>query len=328
MQIMAQLIRKTGRRIYNKCYPNHRGCHVKQDYLGMPISTEEEGNSILSRLVTEGKPFMATRLGHTELSCITNYMEIQELKNTSYIHKIMEQIKGKAISWEASVVDAMHRMSGVYPSTPEMLEKFVQLYLKELANVDVIGIWYNYYEDVVCKQYCPQATLVPLKSLEPYYFKNPWSQHLKGKKVLVIHPFEASIRKQFLVKDFLFEDKNILPDFDLITIKAFQTAMYLTAEYANWFDALDALKDKISKTGFDIAIIGAGAYGLPLASFIKQIGKQSIHMGGATQILFGIKGNRWDRHPGISKLYNSYWTRPLAAETPENNKIMEGGSYW
>ena len=33
---------------------------------------------------------------------------------------------------------------------------------------------------------------------------------------------------------------------------------------------------------------------MPLAAFIKSIGKKAVHLGGSTQILFGIKGERWD----------------------------------
>ena len=47
------------------------------------------------------------------------------------------------------------------------------------------------------------------------------------------------------------------------------------------------------KIDFDTAIIGCGAYGFPLAAKLKAAGKQAFHMGGATQLLFGIKGSRW-----------------------------------
>ena len=50
------------------------------------------------------------------------------------------------------------------------------------------------------------------------------------------------------------------------------------------------MKNQIVKTDFDIAIIGAGAYGFSLAAFIKKIGKKAVHLGGPTQVLFGIKG--------------------------------------
>ena len=51
-------------------------------------------------------------------------------------------------------------------------------------------------------------------------------------------------------------------------------------------------------------------------------------MSGATQLLFGIKGRRWDTHPQISKLYNPAWVRPAPAEQPTNKQAVEGGSYW
>ena len=60
----------------------------------------------------------------------------------------------------------------------------------------------------------------------------------------------------------------------------------------------------------DIVILGCGAYGFPLAAMLKNAGKQVIHLGRATQILFGIKGNRWNAHPVISKLFNEKWSTP------------------
>ena len=56
--------------------------------------------------------------------------------------------------------------------------------------------------------------------------------------------------------------------------------------------------------------------------------KSSIHLGGATQILFGIKGHRWDTHDVISSFYNDHWVRPSKEETPEKAKINEEGCYW
>jgi glycerol-3-phosphate dehydrogenase len=88
------------------------------------------------------------------------------------------------------------------------------------------------------------------------------------------------------------------------------------------------MKDLINKASFDVAIIGCGAYGFPLAAHVKRIGKKAVHMGGATQILFGIKGARWNNHDFISFLYNEYWTAPNKQETPTKHKDIEGGCYW
>lgn len=111
-------------------------------------------------------------------------------------------------------------------------------------------------------------------------------------------------------------------------IRAVQSIAGEKTEYATWFDALEFMQNQISECDFDLAIIGAGAYGLPLAAYCKIIGKQAIQMSGATQLLFGIKGKRWDEHPVISKMYNEYWTRPDDKETPTQKAEVEGGSYW
>ena len=82
------------------------------------------------------------------------------------------------------------------------------------------------------------------------------------------------------------------------------------------------------KIDFDVALIGCGAYGFPLAAKLKQAGKVTILMGGVTQMLFGIKGSRWDTHPVASKLYNEHWVRPKPKERPVNADTVEGACYW
>ena len=82
---------------------------------------------------------------------------------------------------------------------------------------------------------------------------------------------------------------------------------------------------------FDIAIIGCGAYGFPLAVKLKKAGKQAIHLGGAAQLLFGIKGKRWESDPAfeyVQKFFNDSWVYPDEAERPQKAHIVEGGCYW
>ncbi len=83
---------------------------------------------------------------------------------------------------------------------------------------------------------------------------------------------------------------------------------------------------KFQKKDFDIALIGCGAYGFQLASRIKQMRKQAVHMGGSLQTLFGIKGARWDIN--YAHMYNESWVYPSEAETPNGYEKVEGGCYW
>jgi hypothetical protein len=209
-----------------------------------------------------------------------------------------------------------------------MLDRFCVLFLDAIRHVDGMGIWHNPFEDMVLKKFCPKAELFPLSGIEPYYHKNPWSIILAGKKVLVIHPFEDSIKNQYSNRSKLFRNEEILPEFRLVTLKSVQSIAGNATKYENWFEALESMKTQMEKIDFDIAIIGAGAYGLPLAAYAKIMGKQAVHMGGATQILFGIKGKRWDDMEQISRLYNDYWIRPSDSEKPVNTHKVEDGCYW
>ena len=159
-----------------------------------------------------------------------------------------------------------------------------------------------------------------------------WSTALSGKKVLVIHPFEESIKSQYLNKDNIFKGTEILPDFKLKTLKAVQTiANEKDNRFKNWFDALEYMYSEAMKIEFDIAIIGCGAYGLPLASKIKMSGKQAIHLGGATQLMFGIKGKRWEENEAfgyVRKFFNESWIYPNENERPKYANKVENGCYW
>jgi hypothetical protein len=98
------------------------------------------------------------------------------------------------------------------------------------------------------------------------------------------------------------------------------------------------MEDRMDSTEYDIALIGCGAYGFPLAAHAKRMGKKAVHLGGALQILFGIKGKRWE-DPNYSvgfgnrtnpylEMFNEYWVRPSADECPKDAKSVENGCYW
>jgi hypothetical protein len=88
------------------------------------------------------------------------------------------------------------------------------------------------------------------------------------------------------------------------------------------------MEEQIGQADFDIAIIGCGAYGFPLAAHVKRMGKKAVHLGGATQILFGIRGKRWDSLPAIAQLMNEHWVRPHFSEIPPGGDAVEDGCYW
>lgn len=276
---------------------------------GKELMESDSANNKIKQLLNNDKPFMVSRIGSVELECL-----IEGIK------------KGK---WSEETMMKMRRNAGFFPINNKSLEDFKNYFLDCLNEVDLLGVWYNEGEDLITRNYCSDAELCNLRDLEPYYHNDPWSGMLKGKKVLVIHPFDKSIKSQYENNRVnLFENKDTLPKFELKTLKSAQTISGNTDGYESWFEALEDMMEKVKKIDFDVAIIGAGAYGLPLAYHIKKMGKQAIHMGGATQILFGIKGSRWENHPYISNLFNDYWVRPQIEEQPKSFNEVEKGCYW
>ena len=237
-------------------------------------------------------------------------------------HGLLQQCSSKSIR-------SMQNNAGFFPCDQENFERFYDLMWKSCGQVDILGVWYNKMEDFFIQCAMDSPELVRLRALEPYYTKNHWTSALKGKKVLVIHPFADSIACQYQKRRQLFEEEDMLPEFQLLTMKAVVTHAGQTDDrFGSWFDALNYMIQEAMNYDFDCAIIGCGAYGFPLAAALKQRGKQVVHMGGATQLLFGIKGKRWDNHQQISRLYNEAWIRPSEEETPKNPKGVENGCYW
>jgi len=279
------------------------------------ILSQEEGNDIIKQFILSLKPLMITRLGANESNCVAFYLRHRNSK----INKE---------PYEDAESNNMRLQAGFFPINNDSLDAFSKLYIACIGHIDVMGVWFKYYENIICERFCPEASLVPLRSIEPYYSLDPWSKLLEDKKVLVIHPFKESIESQYKKRNLLFSNPDVLPNFELITLKAVQSSAKTKPGFETWFDAYEHMCAEVEKIDFDIAIIGAGAYGLPLAFHIKSLGKKAIHMGGATQILFGIKGKRWDHHEVISKLYNEHWVRPLPSERPEHYYEIEKGCYW
>ena len=218
---------------------------------------------------------------------------------------------------------------GIFPATDQGFERFHATYTDAMKEVDILGLMKCPYEKVVVTRHAPKAFLCELGDLEPYYHPVPWSKYLAGLRVLVVHPFAASIESQYRKnRSRLFLDPDVLPEFELLTIVPPQTLSGNTGGFSSWSDALAGLLDKISGETFDVAIVGCGAYGLPAGAFVKKLGKVCIHLGGPTQMLFGVRGARWDAMPGGRLLTNDHWCRPSVEERPPNWKNVEDGCYW
>lgn len=281
-------------------------------YGGKPILNLPDTNQWITERIRSGEPFMVCRFGATELATIKTF----DFELTDKYAEQMERV---------------HTLSGLFPETEETGKRFTDLMTGCIPAADLIAVWPQAFEEYYLKEYGSNTLKCTwLSNLEPWRNpENPWTVALAGKKVLVVHPFIDSIEQQYQKREQLFKETDILPEFELQTLRSVQTAGGGSDDrFASWFEAYEWMKEEILKRDFDIAILGCGAYGFPLAAEIKKAGKQAVHFGGVTQILFGIMGARWENKEALRKFVNDAWVRPMDKEKPKNASAVENNCYW
>jgi len=276
--------------------------------------TQSESNDYIKNTILSDKILSAGKIGNSEriglIQCSQNALDDYGTEN-------------------------LHYNAGVYPPSPNSLYSFCSEYVNSIQKINVFAQWIadglgGFAEAPIIDQLAPDSERIHSRALEPFYHEDPWSSALKGKRVLVISPFEKSIKKQYEKREDLWENKNILPEFELLTLRTPMSAGISDPEFETWFTALDYFKEQIKEKQPEFVIVGAGAWSLPIVAYCSDLGIDALHMGGGTQILFGIKGKRWDDHDVISTFYNEEWVRPSGDEVPQrmNNMRIDTGHYW
>lgn len=286
----------------------HKAC-IFSSVGGKKIINEEEGNRIIYEAILSGQPFACVRYGMAEIGCAMG-ADQDRMFGTDILPEKMKVL-------------------GPFDCR-EDVDRWLALVETDSRDIDYCAVWFrSMMEDWVYNKYAVNASFFNCKALEPYYFDNPWSAALEGKRVLVVNPFDELIRQQYEKRELLFKNRKILPEFQL---QVLPSVWFIhkgsNPDFKDWFEAMEYMRQKVHEYEFDVAILGCGPFGFHLAMEIKRMGRQAVVLGGATQILFGIKGKRWDDYPPVSNLYNDAWVRPMENSKPVGAQILDKGCYW
>lgn len=273
--------------------------------------------------IRKGTPFLAGKLGTSELDALWFYLGGR---------------RGTMLPYPSSVRKNISVNAGVFPATDAAIDSWAHSMMTDvLPSFDCVAQWNaNAIEEMGILQYtCPKAFRCKLRSLEPYYEEVPenrWSLALPA-RVAVISPFAETITTQWAKRADVWKHRDLWnEDTEVIPVRCGYNPILADSTNAwscpTWREAVQAMVDAVMKTGATVALIGCGALSLPIGAELKRRGVSAIHMGGATQILFGIKGRRWLTHDVISTFFNEAWTTPSASEIPRQAASVEGGCYW
>lgn len=280
----------------------------------MPTVTGEQAQIEIARRINIPGSLIA-RIGATEGKTLRHYL------TKRIAHSLPE-------SYPVAIGEEMKKASGFFPINDATLDRFCQLYLSEIGNITIYAAW-TAYDRLLCRNTGVGEVRVRLFDLDPFFTQNRWTMALAGKRVTIVNPFAETIEQQYARRKELFVVPT-LPAFSLSTVKAPMTHVSTDVTGQDWFDNLEALSKDVARTDPEVVIVGAGAYGFPVAATAARQGAAAVVLGGATQLLFGIAGQRWLNDPQYRNIMTPAWTSPSREERPAGYRELEisGGAYW
>src|ERR1035437_10228149 len=167
-----------GRKLYRKVSNTSHNFEIAEG--NFEVEGEAASDLIRSKLLGT-EPAMICRFGCFEMNCVSNYIRPQN----PFYKNAFDFMRGRInYFWWKKIFENMSVNAGFFPANYTMIERFCKLMLEDMRYVDILGSWLK--EESLFERELSQAIKIPLPDLEPFNHKNPWSEALKDKTVLVI----------------------------------------------------------------------------------------------------------------------------------------------
>lgn len=285
-----------------------------------------EGALKICNTISTSNPFFIGRNGTIEVEVLYFWLVYRAENPYPYPFTLKKQLE---------------RNAGVFPATEESVDRWCEAYMKALGFLN--GGAAGWYQPIVKKEMAilngfarKDSFHTPLRSLEPYYMPvgQRWTERLRGRKVCIVSSFTDTIQKQIEKPIWTGDKEGLLSGIKWSFVRTgyapsiAQGRAEWPTECSIWDLAVAHVTKEVAATGADIALIGCGGLGMVIAGKLREQGVSSFVLGGAIQVLFGIKGKRWVNHDVISRFWNDAWVWPSENEVPGAAAAIEGGCYW
>lgn len=236
----------------------------------------------------------------------------------------------------------LEKHAGIFPATAGSAQAWVAETIEAIRSSDLlVAGWYTPIAEAeknLLSQIGKRGLFMPLRALEPYYVPHDfqWSKYFLWRKVAIVSSFAELAVEQVKKRKEIWGDRadGLLPEAEYIPIQTGYSPTLAQGragwpeEVTSWQEAVDWVVQKVIESEAEIVLIGCGGLGMLIGRRLKEAGKICIVMGGAIQVLFGIKGERWKEHSVISRFWNDAWVWPPLERTPGGAAQIEGGCYW
>jgi hypothetical protein len=278
-----------------------------------------DGNALILEALDSGSLFTVGRLGSVEFNLIK---KLDAGKSLTLLDRKMGWVN-----------------AGIWPPSRSEFLRFRDRYVAAIRNSEYMAVWPEKLltgQASFLQEHAPNAKKLALGSLDPVLLAasglshTVWSKSLRGKKVLIVHSMASSVEEQRHKLTKLHPD-GAIPQFDskVIVPPSTNGLVFWKRGFEQQLEEFQInLKAMVIEFKPDVALVAAGAYGMPIQQQLRQMGVSSIYVGGALQLVFGILGHRWRSRPEIMSRANHYWLTAPLEKPPFGFRLVERGTYW
>jgi len=293
-----------------------------------PPAPKAEFITAIGAAFDEARGFAAGKIGNSE-------------KHWMYQPLARERTKGslRERAYALMLGRSSESSAGIFPRDADFYARFNDFYIEQVQKLDFLGLFGTWNEPELAAHYHLKPLPMHYQDQEPDRSipDDPSRCYLPlfaGKRLLFVSPFAALMKER--ANEEMFEavwaktGKRWFHPAEIETLRVpYGWSREVQAEYGTSIDLFDALAAEMEAKRFDVALIGAGGLGIPLAAKAKALGKVALSLGGHLQVLFGLLGERWRADPEWQRDYiTEAWIDP-----PEEYRSAEAhsgdyGSYW
>lgn len=284
--------------------------------MGCELLDGGQVRAVIAKHLREKKPYTAAKIGANEYFLLRWWMG--------------EKITG-------SRFDALHENAGLFPNDPVFYRKYAEVFAAGVRSLDLLGLWTGKGEPGFYSQMGLDCAVTSFPHFAGEYGgiakgqDTGWFPEMKGYRVMVVSSFADLMNRRANRESWDLYWAGRIPWPEPASIQAvpfpYGFEKSTQEQYGDSIGLLERFKatHREQMENSDLLLVGCGAYAIPILAWAKEHGKVAIHLGGDIQLLFGIKGGRWDDLPG---LYNEHWVRPGSELTPSVAPNVENSCYW
>lgn len=298
-----------------------------------PLLPDSIVNETIKEHIQNRNPFSIGKVGQIEAETVTLYHNLST-EETETFGTVRKQ-------YPPRIRTQIYENAGVFPNDRDGIGAFSRLYQHAMSSCDILSVSYPWLVQGWGEQIClsrgskTNQLSCRISATEPFFVNEPFTKEFADKKVTVISPFVDSFKKQLKNRKNIWGPlaDNLLPaTTQWRFIKSPLSAGIVPPVDTDWVSMIQRLTQECFPENRedwpDIVLSGFGPGGLCICQEAKERGRIGISMGGGLQILFGVRGKRWDSNEKFQKFFNKHWVRPSRIESPKDHTKVEQGCYW